>query len=80
MRVCIDMRQANIAIQREQHITPTMDDVIHELNGATIFSKLDLTAGYRQLELHPDSRYITTFTTQCHLSNAARDKRCENSK
>ena len=57
------MRQANTAIQGERHITPTMDDVIHELNGATVFSKLDLTAGYHQLELHPASRYITTFTT-----------------
>ena len=65
--VCVDMRQANIAIQRERHITPTMDDVIHELNGATVFSKLDLTAGYHQLELHPDSRYITTFTTHLGL-------------
>lgn len=49
--------------EREYHITPTMDNMIHELNGATVFSKLDLRAGYHQLELHPDSRYITTFTT-----------------
>ncbi|KAJ8001173.1 hypothetical protein DPEC_G00188530 [Dallia pectoralis] len=67
VRICVDMRQANTAIQRERHITPTMDDVIHELNGATVFSKLDLTAGYHQLELHPDSRYITTFTTHLGL-------------
>lgn len=63
VRICVDMRQANTAIQRERHLTPTMDDVIHELNGATVFSKLDLRAGYHQLELHPDSRYITTFST-----------------
>ncbi|KAJ7993992.1 hypothetical protein DPEC_G00261320 [Dallia pectoralis] len=56
VRICVDMRQANTAIQRERHITHTMDDIIHKLNGATVFSKLDLTAGYHQLELHPDSR------------------------
>ena len=44
-----------------------MDDVIHELNGATVFSKLDLRAGYHQLELHPESRYITTFSTHLGL-------------
>lgn len=57
VRICIDMRQANTAIERERHITPTVDNVIHELNGATMFSKMDLTAGYYQLELHPDSRH-----------------------
>lgn len=61
------MRQANTAIQRERHLTPTMDDVIHELKGATVFFKLDLRAGYHQLELHPDSRYITMFTTHLGL-------------
>ncbi|KAJ7993995.1 hypothetical protein DPEC_G00261350 [Dallia pectoralis] len=67
VRICVDMRQANTAIQRERHITHTMDDIIHKLNGATVFSKLDLTAGYHQLERHPDSRYITTFTTHLGL-------------
>ena len=67
VRICVDMRQANMAIQRERHLTPTMDDVIHELNGARVFSKLDLNKGYHQLELHPDSRYITTFTTHLGL-------------
>ncbi|XP_020555459.2 uncharacterized protein K02A2.6-like [Oryzias latipes] len=72
VRICVDMRQANVAIERERHITPTMDDIVHELNGATVFSKLDLRAGYHQLELHPDSRYITTFTTHRGLKRYKR--------
>ena len=48
-------------------ITPTMDDIITELNGATVFSKLDLNSGYHQLEIEPSSRYITTFTTHVGL-------------
>lgn len=67
VRLCVDMHQANTAILRERHLTPTIDDVIHELNGAKVFSKLDLTAGYHQPELHPDSRYITIFTTHLGL-------------
>ena len=34
-----------------------MDDVIHELNGTTVFSKLKLKAGYHQRELHPELIY-----------------------
>ncbi len=67
VRICVDMREANKAILREKHITPTLDDLIADLNGATVFSKLDLRAGYHQLELHPDSRYLTTFSTHAGL-------------
>ena len=67
VRICVDMRLPNDAIQRERHITPTVDDLIHDLNGAVVFSKLDLNAGYHQLELHPESRYVTTFTTHTGL-------------
>ena len=63
IRLCIDMREPNKAIMRERHNMPTLDELIHDLNGATVFSKLDLSSGYHQLELHPSSRYITTFRT-----------------
>ena len=61
------MRQPNRAIERERHITPTIDDIINQLNGSSVFSKLDLTAGYHQCILDEQSRYITTFTTHIGL-------------
>lgn len=63
IRICIDNRCANQAIQRERHVTPTLDDLINDLNGAMIFSKIDLKNGYHQLELDEESKYITTFST-----------------
>lgn len=67
IRVCVDMRRANQAIKRERHATPTIKEIIGDLNGATVFSKLDLNQGYNQLELAPESRYITTFNTHMGL-------------
>ena len=67
IRVCVDMRQANEAIVRERHITPTITELVNDLNGAAIFSKLDLKQGYNQLELEQSSRYITTFSTHLGL-------------
>lgn len=58
------MRVRNKAILRERHPTPTTEDLIHKLNGAAYFSKLDLTSEYHQLELDEESRHITTFATQ----------------
>ena len=72
IRMCVDMRRANEAIQRERHITPTIKEVIGDLNGAKVFSKLDLNQGYNQLELAPESRYITTFSTHLGLRRFTR--------
>ena len=63
VRVCVDMRQANKAIKRERHVTPTIKEMTGDLNGAKVFTKLDLNQGYNQLELAPESRYISTFGT-----------------
>lgn len=67
IRLCVDMRLPNVAVKRERHITPMMDDIVADLNGARWFSKLDLNAGSHQLELEPESRYITTFSTHIGL-------------
>ncbi|XP_048765085.2 uncharacterized protein LOC125672921 [Ostrea edulis] len=67
VRICVDMRQANNAIHRERHVMPTVDDMINDLNGVKDLSKLDLNSGYHQLELAPESRYITTFSTHVGL-------------
>ena len=52
---------------REKHLMPTIDDLVTDLNGATVFSKLDLSSGYHQLELEPESRHITTFSSHVGL-------------
>ena len=57
------MREANQAIERKRHITPTIDDIIAKLNGAKVFSKLDMNCGYNQLMLDPESRDISCFST-----------------
>ena len=63
VRVCVDMRRANEAIIRERHPIPTLEETLESLNGAAVFSKLDLKWGYHQVELAEDSRNITTFVT-----------------
>ncbi len=67
IRICVDMRAPNKAVKRERHVTPTMDDIVAQLNGAVKFSKLDLNSGYHQVELDPKSRYITVFSTNAGL-------------
>ncbi|MEG7522113.1 MAG: hypothetical protein M3H12_03320, partial [Chromatiales bacterium] len=54
-------------IRRERHPMPTFDGLVADLNGSTVFSKLDLTKAYDQLELNEASRYITTFITHVGL-------------
>ncbi|CAB4031803.1 Hypothetical predicted protein, partial [Paramuricea clavata] len=44
IRLCVDMREANKAVQREKHPMPTVDELITDLNSATAFSTLDLAS------------------------------------
>jgi transposase InsO family protein len=66
-RICVDMRRANEAIVRERHPIPTIEDVLNEMNGAKMFSKLDLKWGFHQVELDEESRDITTFRTHAGI-------------
>ena len=63
IRLCVDVRMPNQAIQKEHHSQPVIDDFITDLNGGKCFSKLDLSLAYHQLELDQEYRYITTFIT-----------------
>ena len=61
--LCVDMRQANVAVKREPFPIPTIDEVLQDLNQSKFFSKLDPTTAYHQIELSPESRDITRFGT-----------------
>ena len=63
VRLCVEMRMPNRAIKREHYPSPTVDDLIHALNGAAVFSKFNLRSGYHQLVLSEESHAITTFVT-----------------
>lgn len=66
------MRKANGAMKRERHITPKIDDITANLNGAKIFSKLDMNNGFHQRKFSPESRNITVFSTLAGLKRYKR--------
>ena len=38
IRICLDMRCVNEAIQRSRHPIPTIDELLMDMNGSTVFS------------------------------------------
>ena len=63
LRICLDPKDVNIALKRNPHHTPTVEEIAHKLSGATTFSKLDAKSGYWAVPLHPDSQLVTTFNS-----------------
>ena len=63
IRLCVDMRKANEAIIRERYPIPTVDDILYQVNGSKVFSKLDLKWRLHQIELEQQSRIVITFIT-----------------
>ena len=46
LRLCLDPKDLNAAIQREHHVTPTLEEILPKLTGATVFSIVDAKCGY----------------------------------
>ena len=64
IRLCIDMRLANTAIQLERLPILTVDEALEDVNRSAVFTKLDFNFGFHQIELAESSRDVTTFCTQ----------------
>lgn len=67
LRLCVDMRRANQAIQRLNHPLPVFEDLLARFKGAKFFTTLDIQQAFHQVELDEDSRDITTFVTNWGL-------------
>ena len=59
VRMCIDMRQANEANVRERYPIPTVQEMLAEMDGEKVFSKLDLRQGFFQCELEPNLSFTS---------------------
>ena len=66
-RFCVDYRKLNSVTIRDQYPLPQIQDIFDQVGGSTIFSSLDLKAGYWQLAVAEDSIEKTAF--RCHLGH-----------
>ena len=59
LRICLDPRDLNEALEREPYHTRSVDEITAKLQGMTVFTVVDFKKGYWMVVLHPDSRKLT---------------------
>ena len=64
LRLCIDYRELNKVTIRNQYPLPRIDDLFDQLQGARVFSKIDLRSGYHQLKIQSENVPKTAFKTR----------------
>ena len=64
LRLCIDYRELNKVTIRNQYPLPRIDDLFDQLQGARVFSKIDLRSGYHQLKIRSEDVPKTAFKTR----------------
>ena len=64
VRLCIDYRELNKVTIRNQYPLPRIDDLFDQLQGARVFSKIDMWSGYHQLKIRLEDVPKTAFRTR----------------
>ncbi|GJZ47171.1 putative reverse transcriptase domain-containing protein [Tanacetum coccineum] len=64
-RMCIDYRELNKLTVKNRYLLPWIDDLFDQLQGSSIYSKIDLRSGYHQLRVREQDILKTAF---CMLS------------
>ena len=61
LRFCFDFRKLNLRTVKDAQAIPRIEDSLHLLVGSKYFTKLDLKAGYWQVELKEENKAKTAF-------------------
>nr|GEW90306.1 putative reverse transcriptase domain-containing protein [Tanacetum cinerariifolium] len=71
-RMCIDYRELNKLTVKNRYLLPRIDDLFDQLQGSSVYSKIDLRSGYHQLRVREKDITKTAFRSVMGTMNSKR--------
>ncbi len=62
IRLCVDFRELNAITPLHRFWLPSLQEILDKVGSSNVLSKLDLTSGFHQIEVAPESQDLTSFS------------------
>ncbi|GJY71678.1 putative reverse transcriptase domain-containing protein [Tanacetum coccineum] len=73
-QMCTDYRELNKLTVKNRYLLPRIDDLFNQLQGSSVYSKIDLRSGYYQLQVREEDIPKTAFRTQYGITSSKNKK------
>ena len=61
LKFCVNYQKSNLIMKKDCYLLPLIDKLMDQIQGAKVFTKLDVWQGFHHIQMSPELQQLTTF-------------------